>query len=225
MACDPNGRSGSKSDTELRSWGTIVAGARWPFESPTMRLIPFALLVASLLGPGAAHGAQRTAADLAATLQQQREVCASLAKEANQSFERAQFQARLDGDTARLKAEMDARVYGVGHGRQQTAEFYVSRLQRVSEEQSEKSKASSEAFKAAELEVDQCVADAKIAGKASYTAFKKAQVSPSVRKEAESLMSAWLTNISEITASKPNGEDESFNAWKAAKAHAEVSSL
>jgi hypothetical protein len=190
-----------------------------------MKLTPFALLVASLLAVGAANGAQRTAADLAATLQQQREVCASLAKEAYQTFDLAQFQARLDGDNARLKAEMDARVYGVGHGRQQTADYYLSRLKSVSEEQAEKAKATSDAFTAAGLQVDQCVADAKKSGKASYTAFKKTQVSARVRKEAESLMSAWLTNISEVTSSKPNGEDESFNAWKAAKAHAEVSSL
>ena len=166
-----------------------------------------------------------TISDLASELQAQRETCSSMAMQAKKDYDFAIFQARLDRDTAALKAEMDARVYAVGHGRRQTTEYYAQLLQNVAAEQQAKDKANSDAFFAAGENVTRCIAQIKEQGKSIYVAFKQKPSSKSARHQAEALISAWLTNIDEINTSKPNGGDVSFNAWKAAKTQAEVSSL
>ena len=175
--------------------------------------------------PALAEAAKETAADLASTLQTQRDVCTTMAAQAKSAYDLAQFKAGLERDTDALKVKMDARVYGVGHGSRQTAEYYAQRLQSVMAEQQVKDKATADDFRSAGEKVDQCLTALKEQGKATYVAFKARNVDKSVRTQAETLMTAWLANINEINTGSPNGSDSSFTTWKSAKVQAEVSSL
>lgn len=163
--------------------------------------------------------------DLSETLQAQRDACANMAADAKRNYSLAQYQAGLDRQTAAVKAEMDARVYGVGHGRRETEAFYLQTMQDAEDAQKAKDKANSEEFNANSARVARCVSDAEQNGKSTYIAFKKGRSNDPARARAESLMSAWLENIREISAAAPNGGEPSYNAWKAAKARADVSSL
>ena len=163
--------------------------------------------------------------DLASELQTERDVCANLAKEAKKAYSLAQYQSDLDRDTAALKAEMDARVYGVGHGRRQTAEYYAQRRESLEAEQRAKDEETEDAFSSAGETVAQCLVALEQKGKDKYIAFKQRHAESPVGLQAEALMVAWLTNVLEISTSEPDGGDASLAAWKAAKAHAEVTSL
>jgi len=169
--------------------------------------------------------AQTTVADLAATLQAQRDVCAKMAADAKSTYSLAQYQSGLDRQTAAVKAEMDARVYGVGHGRQQTTDYNIQQIQNSENAQNAKDRSISDEYGASTQKVGQCVSDFEQKGKSIYVVFKQRHTNNSIRAQAESLMSAWLENMSEINTDTPNGSDTSYGAWKAAKARAEVSSL
>ena len=183
------------------------------------------LVVLATTQAWAAAPLQNSIGDLASELQTERSLCASMAREAKQAYSLAQYKSGLDRDTAALKAEMDARVYGVGHGRRETAEYYAQRLQILEAEQHAKDKDAADAFSTAGEKVAQCLVALKQKGKDRYVAFRQRHTKSSVRLQAETLMSAWLANVDEISTSSPDGGDASLAAWKAAKAHAEVSSL
>lgn len=162
---------------------------------------------------------------LASRLQHERDVCATMANEAKQAYSLSQYQSGLDRETAALKAEMDARVYGVGHGRRQTAEYYAQRLEAAEAEQRAKDEEAAAAFSTSGTEVAQCVVALKQTGKDVYVSFKQKHAKSPTLTQAGALMAAWLANVDEISTSMPNGGDASLAAWKAAKAQAEVSSL
>jgi hypothetical protein len=184
-----------------------------------------AVLVLASFGAVADAAGPTNVADLATALQGQRDVCAKMAADAKDAYSLAQYQSGLDRQTAALKAKMDARVYGVGHGGRETTEYYVQQMQNADSAQDAKDKAISDKFEASTKQVAQCVSSAEQQGKATYVAFKKHHTSKSARSEAEALMTAWLANVGEISTSSPNGSDDSYADWKTAKAHAEVSSL
>jgi len=164
-------------------------------------------------------------ASLASTLQDQRNVCAKMAADAKSSYSLAQYKSGLDRQTAALKAEMDTRVYRVGHGSRQATDYYIQQMQNANNAQNAKDRATSDEFMANTKKVEECVVDAKQQGTSTYISFKEHHVSKPVRAQAEVLMTAWLANVDEINTSSPDGGDASHTAWKAAKAHAEVSSL
>jgi hypothetical protein len=185
-----------------------------------------ATLMTALAIAGEPRAATKTnLADLASVLQDQRDICAKLAADAKRTYSLAQYQSGLDRQTAALKAEMDARVYGVGHGRRETTAFYLDKMQQATSAQDAKDKEVSDAFAADTKSVAQCVSDIEQKGKASYVAFKQKHADKLMRSQAESLMTAWLANVGEISADSPDGGDATFGAWKEAKARAEVSSL
>jgi hypothetical protein len=184
--------------------------------------VAFALAV---VGVTAVAATPTNVADLASALQGQRDVCAKMAADAKDAYSLAQYQSGLDRQTAALKAKMDARVYGVGHGSRETTEYYIQQMQNANSAQDSKDKDVSDKFQASTKQVAQCVSDTEQKGKTTYVEFKKHHAGKSARAEAEALMTAWLANVSEISTGAPNGSDASYAAWKAAKAHAEVASL
>jgi hypothetical protein len=148
-----------------------------------------------------------------------------MAAEAKRTHDLALYESNADLETADLKAEMDARVYAVGHGQRQTTEYYAQLLQNATAKQQAKDKVINDTFLAAGEKLKECVIELKEKGKATYVNFKKRSVNATVISQAETLMTAWLANVNEISTAAPNGEDPSFTAWKAAIAQAEVSAL
>jgi hypothetical protein len=103
-------------------------------------------------------------------------------------------------------------------------QFLEDRLASDQAARNDKDKAIEDAYQAASQKVAQCVTDAVQQGKTDYVTFKtharKADLA-----EAEALMTAWLTNVREISTNSPEGGSDSAAAWKAAKSHAEVASM
>lgn len=161
----------------------------------------------------------------AAELSTLRDACADKAKEASQAYSSAQFQASLDAQTAVDQAEMDARVYGVGHGRRETSEFLASRLQENQLKAVDKAGEISNKLASDAKDVAACVSDAEQKGKSLYASYKSGLKHKKGAEEAESLVTAWLTNLKEIDTDHPNGSEATDAAWKTAKSHAEISDI
>ena len=196
------------------------------YGAPKMKAMAIATLLTALaVGPVFGASPPKDIGGLASQLQAERGVCASMAKDAKQAYSLAQYKAGLDRETAALKAEMDARVYGVGHGRQQSTEYFAQLLQKAAAEQRAKDEQTAAAFSSSGDKVAQCVVALKQSRKDAYVAFKQKHTKSPLRAQAEALMAAWLANVDEINTSTPDGGDASLAAWKAAKAQAEVSSL
>lgn len=164
---------------------------------------------------------------LAMNLGKLRDSCSSDAAKRARENEMASFQARLDSDSARTKIEMDAQVYGVGHGRRATTEYLLEqyRLQAAgdadkAQKQADKSRMDTEA-------VAKCVERAVAEGKATYAMWKNMNKAKgkAAGDEARDVMTAWMVNTQSITLGAPNGTSESKAAWEKAKAHAELGSL
>jgi hypothetical protein len=182
------------------------------------------IILAVLLAiPGLAFCAQPSISALSSSLSSLRDTCAKQAKDASDAQANAQFDSAQQLKTAQVKAQMDAQVYGVGHGSRETNEYLVQRLQEVnqdSQSNDEKIIAQGDADSKA---VQACVADAQQKGKTLYSDFKKQNKrSPHA---ADDLMTAWLSNIEEISFEKPSGSAETAAAWKTSKAHAELAAL
>lgn len=163
--------------------------------------------------------------DLVAGLQGRRDYCAQMATTARDGYSSERRQSRLDLDSALLKAKMDTQVYGVGHGGRETADYYAQQTRNAITGQSAKDEASYAQFKTKSNEVKQCLADAEQQGKADYVLFKEGKASKAVQAQAAALITAWLTNLGEISTESPNGSEVTLTAWKSEKVRAEVSSL
>lgn len=184
-----------------------------------------AALVFLTIGSPAVASSQSTVLDLARALDDARDPCAQQAQRAAQDASTANFKASLDLKTAQMQAEMDARVYGVGHGRRETREFLLDRMHGNSVAATKEMQRISDGLGAINLDVQVCLAVARTKGKAEYSAFKADKRHKSDMPEADSLMTAWLTNIGEIDIDHPQGGESSLAAWKSARAHAELSAL
>jgi hypothetical protein len=162
-------------------------------------------------------------ASLSAALAGIRENCATQAHDANFAFNTAQYKQTLDAQLAQQQAETDAQVYGIGHGRNETRDYLLSRMQENVQADGAKTQQISDKAASDKQLVQACVASAEQQGKALYSDFKRNHKREA--SAAESLMTAWLTNVDEITFDRPRGSDATDAAWKTAKAHAELSSL
>lgn len=190
-----------------------------------MKLIFSVCIVLAVVGPARPSDSVTTVQDLSVALGQKRDACANLAQEASNKADAAFLQVDLDRDTARRQVEMDANVYGIGHGRSQTTEFMIQKMREAAAASEEQTKRVSDQVTSYRHEVEQCVSDALVAGKALFSTFKLDKKHKKSLPEAETLMTAWIANSSEISIGKPQGSPETLAVWKSAKAHAEVSSL
>jgi hypothetical protein len=151
-----------------------------------------------------------------------RDNCSQKAQQAKSDFSMATFKEGLTEDADRQQATMDARVYAVGHGDRETTAYLANRLQENSANQAQRSKAISDKLAADKQAVQACILDARERGKANYSSFKADPKRKRYLSEAESLMTAWLTNVDEITTDQPEGSDISKANWNTAKSHAEL---
>lgn len=162
---------------------------------------------------------------LATSLTAGRDACALQAKDASTAAATANFKASLDLQGAQAQAEMDARVYGIGHGRRETRNFLIDRLQQATQASIAESAQIADKLAADSEAVKSCVATAEAKGKAEYSAFKANKRHGKQLPEAEALMTAWLTNVGEIDVGHPQGGDASLAAWNTAKVHVEIAGL
>lgn len=160
--------------------------------------------------------------NLASNLTALRDACSQQAQKAKSDFSTATFQESLQLDADRDQAQMDARVYAVGHGNRQTQTYLLDRLQENSANQAARSKVISDKLSTDKQAVQACVADAREKGRAGYSSFKSDPKNKRLFGEAESLTTAWLTNVDEITTDQPQGGDASKANWNTAKSHAEL---
>lgn len=154
-----------------------------------------------------------------------RDACSKQAASANAEYSSAQYKASLDMDVAATQAKMDARVYAVGHGRRETRDFMLARLQQDQAAQEQQSNRIADKMKADSDSVKACVANAAQEGKAVYSDFRNSHRKADARAAAETLMTAWLTNLEEISFSAPNGSAATNAQWKTAKTHAEITDI
>lgn len=163
--------------------------------------------------------------DLASALAAPRDACAQQAQRAASDANTANYKAGLDLQNAQLQAELDARVYSVGHGRTETRDFLLERTRQTNADSIATTQRIADKLHADSQAVLACVADAKAQGKNLYSTFKADRRHRRDMPEAEALMTAWLTNVAEISTDQPQGSDESLAGWKKAKAHTEVAGL
>lgn len=182
-------------------------------------------LAALALGTLASAQSPASVQDLADALTSSRDACVQQASQAASTASTANFKAGLDLQNAQLQAEMDARVYGVGHGRRETSEYLLDRMQQANAASAAETQRIADQLKTDSHAVLVCVDAAKAHGKNLYSAFKAEKRHHRDMPEAEALMTAWLTNMAEVTSDQPQGGDASLAAWKTAKAHAEVAGL
>lgn len=186
----------------------------------------FATCIALMFSGSAWAGdSATTVQELSVALSQKRDACAQLAQDASNKADAAFLQVDLDRDTAHRQVEMDTDVYSVGHGRSQTTEFMLQKMREAAAASAEQSQRVADQVSIDRRAVEQCVSDALAAGKAEFSTFKANKKHKQNLPEAESLMTAWIANSSEISIGKPQGSPETLASWKSAKAHAEVSSL
>jgi len=162
---------------------------------------------------------------LASQLAGYRDACATQAATANVNYSSAQYQASLDADVAATKARMDTQVYAVGHGSRETRDYQVSRLQGDVDAQGQKLQQIEAKKDADTKQISACTADAKERGKAAYADFIATHHDKQAKDAAANLLTAWLTNMEEITFDTPHGSTATSAQWKTAKAHAEVAEI
>ena len=180
---------------------------------------------AILASAGLWAASPQSVAELASGLAASRDACAQQAKQVADTAALANYQATLDLQNAQLKAQMDAQVYAVGHGGRETTRYLADRLQESSSASEQTTRGITDKLATGSQAVNACVARAQEQRKIDYSAFKADKRHRADMPEAQSLMTAWLTNVAEISTDSPQGSDESLAAWKAAKAHVEVSAL
>ncbi|MGN6234979.1 hypothetical protein [Dyella sp.] len=190
-----------------------------------MKLLPIALVVAFFAAPSIASEHSAGLAELSVALSAKRDACAQMAQTASNKADAAFLQVDLDRDTARRQVEMDTDVYRVGHGNSQTTDYMLQRMREAADASAQQTERVAAQVAADRKAVKQCVADALLAGKGQFSAFKADKKHKSQLAAAETLMAAWLANSGEITIGKPQGSPETLAAWKAAVARVEVSSL
>lgn len=187
------------------------------------RILAVAMLFCACVSFGWAQSAGIN--DLATELSSLRDNCANQADVAKSSFMTAEYKNSLDSQLATDTARMDARVYRVGHGGRETTQYLADRIQEEHAKVEQQHKKIVDKMDADTKSVIACVADAENQGKMKYSAFKASHKKKPQLSEAESLMTAWLTNLKEISTDHPQGSDETSAAWKTAKSHAEISDL
>jgi len=160
--------------------------------------------------------------DLAQTLSDMRDNCSKLSHDAHSSFSAANYQASLDSDLAQAKARNDVELYGMSHGHQEATRYMLDRLQEDAQNDVAKRKEIGDKLASDGEQVRSCVKDAEQQGKALYSTFKSHH--KRLAAAAESLVTAWYTNLDEIDVDHPDGSDETHAAWKTAQTHAELSS-
>jgi hypothetical protein len=182
---------------------------------------------AMLLSSGvmAATGAQaKGISEFSASITSLRDTCAKQAKDVSNADALAQYQSAIDRKTALNQAQIDAQVYGAsGNGSRETRDYAIERMQEASQGSDAKDAKIADKVKTDTAAVLACVANAEGQGKALYSDFKKHHKRDA--SAAESLMTAWLTNVDEISFSAPNGSDATNSAWNTAKTHAELAAL
>lgn len=160
--------------------------------------------------------------DLVQLLSDQRDQCAEMALKAHKAYDSATFDAGLQADRDRQKAQLDAQVYGVGHGNRETTQYYAARLQENGAAQAARYAEISKKLDADREEVKACVQDALTQGKAGYATFKSDPKHKKLLGESDAVMTAWIVNVGEIATSQPQGTESTKTAWATAKAHAEL---
>ncbi|TAM57205.1 MAG: hypothetical protein EPN49_15810 [Rhodanobacter sp.] len=161
--------------------------------------------------------------DLSASLSGLRDTCANQASSASSAEADAQFKSVQDLKTAKFKVQMDSQVYGIGHGSRETRDYMLQQMQSAQQNFEAQSDSIAAKGKSDASDVLACVADAEQKGKALYSDFKKRN--KHAASAAESLMTAWLANVDEITFDTPNGSSSTAEAWKTAKTRAELDAL
>lgn len=189
-----------------------------------MKVCIAAALALAVASPGAAAASGVTT--LLPQLTKLRDHCAQIAKKAADKHALDQYQVGLDLQLAQTQAQMDARVYGVGHGSRETRDFYLSRLQSATDQSTRTDNKIAAEYAKSGDDVAACVKSAESDGRFAYTSFKSEKGNkPSAKIDAESLMTAWLANLEEISLTSPDGSDGTSAQWKTAKARAEVDSM
>lgn len=162
---------------------------------------------------------------LASQLAGYRDACATQAATANIDYSTAQYQASLDMGVAATQARMDAKVYRVGHGSKETRDFQLARLHGDTSAQGQKLQQIEAKKDADSKQIVACVAGAEQRGKAAYADFIASHHGKRAKGDAAALMTAWLTNMEEITFDTPHGSAATDAQWKTAKSHAEIAAI
>jgi hypothetical protein len=147
--------------------------------------------------------------------------CHDLASEYGSANKSELFKAELDEKLESQRMRNDVDVYSVGHGRQQTTQYMLSRMQQQAEAAANASSQRAAVFEQRAKEVESCTVSAAAEGKALY-ASRPAKAKTA---SASDLMSAWLVNIESVTSQWPDGRDESRQVWEREKSRAELDSL
>lgn len=187
-----------------------------------MRRIASLAVTAILVAAPAIAQNKNNAMQLANELEKISDVCSSKASAFYHEESLAETKLRLDSDLERMQIRQDAEVYGVGHGRQQTQNYYLERLGQKQASDREKSAQLAEGRRQSQEEVAACVTDALDKGKSLYSSFKKNKKTAEL---ANQVMTSWLVNTQTIGKGSPRGTRESEADWKKAKASAELDSL
>ncbi|WP_130617977.1 hypothetical protein [Dyella amyloliquefaciens] len=180
------------------------------------------LVSAALMATSAFADQPNHLGELLSSLASMRNECAQQAQKARDDFSTATFKAHLDADTGRTQAQMDARVYGVGHGSRETQQYFIDRLKANSDAQAQTLKNISDKYSSDKQSSLACIDEAKQHGKEEYKAFKADPKNKRALPDAESLMTAWLSNMDEITPDQSQGSEATKANWNTAKAHAEL---
>ena len=183
------------------------------------------VVVLSAFCISAAYAQASKLSGLASTLAGLSGACEAKAQAAKMASSTALYQNSLDSQLAIDRAQMDARVYGVGHGGRETTEYLADQLQNGQNKVEADRAKIAEKLTSDRRDVESCVSDAETQGKNRYSSFKADHKRKSDISDAESIMTAWLTNLKEISVDTPQGSEATNAAWKTAKAHAEISDL
>lgn len=177
---------------------------------------------AAAIAGHAAAAPSTSLSDLVSSLSSKRDGRSAKASDAHKAYDNAVFAEGLRGDTDRTQAQMDAQVYGVGHGSRETTQYLTARLQENAAAQVARYKEMSNKLDADRQDVKACVQDALTHGKDDYASFKSDPRHKKLIGEAELVMTAWIVNMGEIDTPLPEGTEATKSAWASAKAHAEL---
>jgi hypothetical protein len=174
-----------------------------------MRKVLIVLVMASIYiySMSSFAASENSLSDFASHLDGLRSTCVNQAKTARSAEAVARYKESLDDELAAHARELNL----------------VNDPESEAEASSAKSKQISDKSASDSQQVNNCVVSAEQNGKTLYSSFRKKN--PRYSKDAETLMTAWLANIDEVTFDHPIGSDLTDAAWKTAKAHAELSSL
>jgi hypothetical protein len=163
--------------------------------------------------------------DLASGLSRLRDSCAKKALDTRTRFADAEMDSVNNLKLAQQQAEIDSRVYAVGHGRSQTLDYYSRQLQAADDAQRSSHQANSDQYNKNKAEVESCISSARSVGENAYRSFKSNKKNSKNLTSAQYLMAAWLGNLNEINPDQPDGSDATKAEWTRQKSLATVNDL